>query len=135
MNSYGLLGRTDKNALKNEINEIIKKLKEETAVGHNMIFIGRVGLFCPIKPGNDGGILYRVYENKNYAAPGSTGFRWLESDVVKTNGLENCIDKNYYDILVNDAIDAISKYGDYEWFISDSPEVDKLDIVTDELPF
>jgi hypothetical protein len=31
------------------------------------------------------------------------------------------IDISYYDELVNDALDNISKYGDAEWFMSDDP--------------
>ena len=34
---------------------------------------------------------------------------------------ENDIDRSYYDKLVNDAADNISKYGDLEWFVSDDP--------------
>jgi hypothetical protein len=29
---------------------------------------------------------------------------------------EEDIDKRYFDSLVNDAVDNISKYGDFEWF-------------------
>ena len=29
---------------------------------HDYQFVGRVGLFCPIKPGHGGGILYREKE-------------------------------------------------------------------------
>jgi len=47
--------------------------------------------------------------------------------------------------LVNDAIEAISKYGDYEWFVSDDPYITKEkplpdfmnipDGIDEELPF
>ena len=87
--------------------------------GHNYRFVGRVGQFTPIKSGFNAGVLYRVHEDKYYAAAGSKGFRWLESEVVKDLGKEAYIDRSYYDKLVNDAIDTISKYGDFEWFISD----------------
>lgn len=30
-----------------------------------------------------------------------------------------------YSKLVNDAIESISKYGDYEWFISEDPYIPK----------
>lgn len=100
--------------------EELKKMIEE---GHNMIFVGRVGQFCPVKPGCNGGILYRVHEGKNYAAPGSTGYRWLESEMVKTLEKEEDIDKSYYLKLIDDAIKDISEYGDFEWFVSDDPYV------------
>lgn len=97
-----------------ELKELIKK-------GHDYRFIGRVGQFTPILPGNNGGILYRVNEGKNYAAPGSKGYRWLESEMVRDLNKENDIDKSFYESLVNDAIETISDKGDYEWFVSDDP--------------
>lgn len=87
--------------------------------GHNYIFVGKVGRFCPIKPGCDGGILYRESEGKYFAAAGTKGYRWLESEMVLEEGLENNIDISYYENLVNDAVDSISEYGDYEWFVSE----------------
>ena len=41
--------------------------------------------------------------------------------MVKLLGREADIDRSYYDKLVNGAIDTISKYGDFEWFVSDDP--------------
>lgn len=100
----------------------IEELSAKIAEGHDYRFVGRVGQFCPIKPGNGGGVLYRVNEGKYYAAPGSTGYRWLESEMVKGSN-EAIIDRSFYDKLVDDAVDAISKYGDFEWFVSDDPYV------------
>ena len=48
---------------------------------------------------------------------------WLESEFVKSLGKEDDIDRSYYDKLVDDAVEAISKYGDFEWFVSDEPLV------------
>ena len=31
---------------------------------------------------------------------------------------ENDINKEYYDKMVDDAVDGISKFGDFEWFVS-----------------
>ena len=98
------------------------ELNEKIEPGHDYKFIGRVGQFCPIKPGRGGGILYRVNDGKNYAAPGSTGFRWIESDVIRGSN-EDSIDRSYYDKLVDDAVDTISQYGDFEWFVSDDPYI------------
>lgn len=107
---------------KKDINpERQEELQKLIAEGHNLQFVGRVGQFSPILPGNGGGILYRVNNGKNYAAPGSTGYRWLESEMVKELGKEKCIDRSFYDNLVNKAIEAISDQGDYEWFVSDDP--------------
>lgn len=91
---------------------------------HNYIFVGRVGSFCPIKPGCNGGILYRINEGKNYAATGTKGYRWLESEMVQSLGKEEDIDRSYYDALVNAAKDTISKFGDFEWFVSEPPKIE-----------
>ena len=95
-------------------------LKEKISEGHDLHFVGRVGQFCPIKSGCGGGELYRYNDGKYYAATGTTGFRWLESEMVKSLGKESDIDRSYYDILVDEAIDTIKQFGDYEWFIGDS---------------
>ena len=94
-------------------------------------FIGRVGQFCPIKPGCGGGELLRESKDKDgnikYAsATGAKGYFWLESESVKALGKEADIDRSYYDRQVDDAIEAISQYGDFEWFVSDTPVGDVL---------
>lgn len=83
---------------------------------HNYIFIGKVGSFCPIKPGCGGGVLCREKDGKYYAATGSKGYRWLESEMVKQTGKEKDIDKSYYNRLIDEAIASISEYGDFEAF-------------------
>lgn len=98
-------------------------LLEEIAKGHNYRFIGKVGQFCPIKAGCGGGLLMREKDGKYYAATGSKGYRWLESEMVKALNKESSIDHLYYDQLVDDAVDAISAYGDFEWFTSEEPYV------------
>ena len=99
-----------------------KRLEPIIETGHDLKFVGRVGQFCPILPGKAGGVLYRIHDGKKYAAPGSSGFRWLESDMVKNIG-EDIIDRRFYNKLIDDAVDTISKYGDYEWFVSDDPYI------------
>ena len=95
---------------------------------HNYIFVGRVGSFCPIKPGCNGGKLYRYNDGKYYAATGTTGFRWLEAELVKTLGKEEDIDRSYYDILADEAINTIKQFGDYEWFVSDDSNHTMIDL-------
>ena len=85
---------------------------------HDYHFVGRAGQFCPIKPGCGGGLLMREKDGKYYAAGGTKGYRWLESEEVKNLGKEDDIDIKYYLDLVDEAVTAISEYGDYEWFIS-----------------
>ena len=45
--------------------------------------------------------------------------------MVRELGKEKDIDKGYYNDLVNEAVGTISKYGDFEWFVSDDPYVPK----------
>lgn len=103
-----------------------QELAPKIAAGHNYIFVGRVGQFCPIKPGYGGGLLVREKDGKYYAATGSTGYRWLESEMVKTLGKEDDVDHSYYDKLVDEAVETISQYGDFEWFVSDEPYISSL---------
>ena len=95
-------------------------LEEQIAKGHDYQFVGRVGNFCPILPGHGGGLLVREKDGKYYAATGSKGFRWLESETVR-GANEKFIDRSYYNNLVDDAIATINNYGDFEWFVSDDP--------------
>ena len=90
---------------------------------HSFKYIGKVGLFSPIKSGCGGGELVKESKKKDGsigydAVVGTKGYRWLESEDVIKNHKENDIDISYYDNLVNEAIDTISTFGDYEWFVS-----------------
>lgn len=109
---------------------------------HNYIFIGRVGSFCPIKPGCGGAVLLRESGvndagEKTYAAVGgSKGYRWLESEMVHELQMEKDIDRSYFDKMADDAADAIAKYGDYEWFVADDagmPPWQKPDMPWDDV--
>lgn len=84
---------------------------------HDYHFVGKAGLFCPIKPGAGGGLLMREKEGKYYAVTGTKGYRWLEAEMVKQLNKEDDIDLTYHRTLVDKAIATISKYGDFEWFI------------------
>ena len=89
---------------------------------HNYMFIGRVGEFIPMAKGCGAGILYRVDGDKYYAAAGTKGYRFMDPGMVKDLAYENNIDKLYFEKLINDAIEHISEFGDYEWFVSDDDE-------------
>ena len=90
---------------------------------HNYIFVGKVGRFCPIKPGCGGGLLCREKDGKYHSATGAKGYRWLESEMVfELNKLDD-IDETYFKAMVDAAVDTIKKYGDYEWFVSDDPYI------------
>lgn len=103
--------------------KICAELNDKIAEGHDYHFIGRVGQFCPIKPGCGGGVLYRKQGETYAAATGTKGYRWLESAMVKELSKEDDIDLSYYNKLVDDAVETISKYGDFEMFVSDDPYI------------
>lgn len=111
---------------RNEHNILLKwdhvsdeELENRIAEGHDYHFVGKVGLFCPVKDGCCGGLLMREKDGKYYSATGAKGYRWLEAEMVKVLGRENDIDRSYYDQMVDDAVETISQYGDFEWFISE----------------
>ena len=93
-------------------------MNEKSPEEHQYHFIGKIGLFCPIKPGCGGGLLMREKEGKYYYTNGSKGYRWMESEMVKTLKKEDDIDRSYYNSLVDDSVKNISKYGDFEWFVN-----------------
>ena len=95
---------------------------------HSYHFVGKVGQFCPIKPGCGGGVLYRRKDDKDYAATNTTGYRWLESEMVKVLKKEADIDKDFYIKMIDEAIKDISEYGDFEWFVSEEPYNGELKI-------
>ena len=89
---------------------------------HNYQFVGKIGQFCPVIPGCGGGVLLRLCSNGKYAAvDGTKGYRWMESEVLRKlhpDDWQNYIDMSYYTALVDKAVEAISQYGDFEWFAS-----------------
>ena len=118
--------------------KVLEKIIEEN---HNRVFIGKIGQFCPIKPGHGGGLLVRSATDKDGnikydSVVGTKDYRWLESERVKAYGSIDDIDKSYYNKLVDDAVAAISEYGDFEWFISDDPVVEvKSELQLDPPPW
>lgn len=115
---------------------------------HDLHFIGKVGNFCPIKPGCGGGVLVKTKKTDDDSAkydsvtgtlkPDKTPYRWLEAEAVKLLGKEDDIDKSYYRKLVDDAVEAISQYGDFERFVADEPyissSIEGIDFPPDEDP-
>ena len=134
---YDKLLKSTKNMKESEIKEVsseLEKLSNKISKGHNYIFVGRVGQFCPIKDGANGGILYREKDGKYYSVTGTKGWRWLESEVVRNLNKEDCIDEDYYKQLVMEAINKINEtannpsfmnyFGlDFKWLVSDEPYI------------
>ena len=108
----------------NESEEVIENLQEKINKFHNYIFVGKVGRFCPIKEGRGGGLLCREKDGKFYSATGAKGYRWLESETVLENNLQDAIDEKHFIEMADDAIETISKFGDFEWFVSDDEYIE-----------
>lgn len=86
---------------------------------HNYHFVGRVGIFCPVRKGSGGGILLRLSKDDTYhAVTGTKGFRWMEANMVRELNIEDDIDMDYFNKLCEDAIKEIDEYGPFEWFVS-----------------
>lgn len=116
------LDKLDKQFKKDLISEGEYKVNRDSLIeaintGHDYRFIGKVGNFCPVLPGKGGGLLVRDQNGKYYNVTGTTGYRWLESELVRGVN-EEYIDRSYYNALVDAAVETISQYGDFEWFVS-----------------
>jgi len=90
---------------------------------HDYNYVGKVGMFCPVKPNVGGGLLMRESSDKSgsivyHAATGSTGYRWKESDMIEVLDIHDEIDMSYFTKQVDEARDAISKYCDFEQFVT-----------------
>lgn len=124
-----------------EMDELDAQIRE----GHRLKFVGKVGQFVPVVDGVGGGYLYRVANNKRFAAAGSSiggkKYRWLESGDVIERGLKDKIDLEYFRMLVDQAKDDICALpnANFDWFVAD--EVDLADAINvpegvdEEVPF
>jgi len=90
---------------------------------HNYVHVGKVGSFIPVISGSNGGVLLRNKDESYSAVVGTKGYRWKESNVVK-DLCEDQIDISYFRKIVDDAIDAISGYGDIYDFLDDYDDPD-----------
>lgn len=85
---------------------------------HKYKFVGTVGSFCPVIDGVGGGKLLSKQGDSYSFASRCKDYRFIESGIVKEMGLEDKIDKGYFRDLCNEAIDNISKYGDFDEFVN-----------------
>lgn len=118
----------------------ITELNEKIAEGHDYKFIGKVGEFVPIAPGNGGGKIYRYADNKYYAVGGTKDYRWLDRETVENAAYKDKVDQSYFNNMVTDAVNHINEFGSFDWLVSDDkteieianniPNTDK-----DEVPF
>ena len=89
--------------------------------GHNYVFVGNTGEFTPVKDGSCGGVLVCKRGAKYAAVTGTTGYRWLESEIARENGGLDIVDISYYRRLCDEAVNTINKYGDFDAFVSEEP--------------
>jgi hypothetical protein len=130
--------KKERELLDNNIQVSDEELEQLISVGHDYKFVGRVGEFCPIKPGHGGGLLVRKDDNGYSSANGAKGYRWLESETVLTLGLEDSIDMSYHEGLCKKAVETISKYTDFDDFVNgDNLVTIDMNVPEDEveLPF
>ena len=83
----------------------------------DMTHVGRTGSFVPVK--NNGGNLWRIKDGKKYAVTGTKGYKWIEREIAKSRNMTDSltIDIDYFDSLAKDAINTISKFCDFDYFI------------------
>ena len=101
-----------------EVDTPMAFLEEDYLSDIGMHFVGKAGLFTPIMPGHGGALLMREKEGKYYAVGGTKNYEWMESEMVDVLDYKDYIDKSYYDKQVNDALEKISQFGDFERFIT-----------------
>ena len=94
---------------------------------HNYVHIGRVGSFVPVIEGVGGGVLLRKNGESYTSVVGTKGYRWKESDIVKSLENEDQIALAYYYRLIDEAITSIKTYGPIESFVEDWQEPNKND--------
>lgn len=81
-------------------------------------YIGKTGSFIPVTEG--GGYLVREKDDKYHAASGTKGHKWQETHIVKELDRANIIDMDYFHSLVDGAVEKISEFGDFEWFVAEN---------------
>ena len=94
---------------------------------HNYVHIGRVGSFVPVIDGVDGGVLLRKSDESYNAVTGTKGYRWKESEIVKSLENEDQIALSYFYRLMDEAITAIKAYGTIENFVDNWKEPETED--------
>lgn len=84
----------------------------------DMTFVGRTGSFMPVR--YDGGVLWRVFEDKKYHVTGTKGYEWIERERAKYRETidELHTDMDYFEHLKRDALGAIEQFVSYDRLVS-----------------
>ena len=93
-----------------------KRAEKPEHLEDGMRFVGKTGRFVPVVEEFGGGTLYRVKEDKLYTVTGTSGYVWTEAAVAARVGLD-IVNFDYADGLVEDALKAINKFGNYDDFV------------------
>ncbi len=88
------------------------------ALVEGMQHIGRTGRFVPVT--KNGGILYRVKDDKQYAVTGTKGYLWIEAEHAQQLGDDLEVDINYFEHLGDEAVKTINKFGSFEEFVGET---------------
>lgn len=105
------------------LTETRDRLTEEIAKCHNYKFVGKVGLFVPIKPEYSIGCgLYRIDESgKAYSVGGSSGYRWAEAEQIRNlDDYMKYIDISYFGDMAQAAKEHIEEYVDYDTLVNEN---------------
>lgn len=119
-------------------------MNEDNEDEDNYIFVGKIGLFVPVKPGCGGGILLRQDANDKTKFSAVVGtkkkykkgevYRWLEAEQFIKLGLTlDDIDYEYFNDLCTAAIETIEKFGDFEMFVNED-NLEAFYLGEEELP-
>jgi hypothetical protein len=91
------------------------KIDKDNLDYHNMKHLGKTGRFVPVL--ENGGVLYRVKDDKYYAVSGTKGHLWIDAEIAKgMDGLQ--IDETYFQKLRDEAVKSIEKFGSFKEFVS-----------------
>lgn len=126
MSSNTNIPKDEQTKLLIDISNRMYELEKLIAKGHNYVFVGKAGSFCPVKIGFDGGILVREKDGKYSAATGSKGFRWREGETLKSADRMDMIDMKYFESLAETAKEAINKFGNFDIFADEASKMDSM---------
>ena len=116
--SHEEIGIRDMTETKSVTTALYLDFNEEDPEQHNYRFVGKAGAFCPVRDGCGGGLLMREKDGKYYAAEGTTGYRWKEAETVSELGQIQQINRDYYEVQCEKAVQDISVYEDFDTFVS-----------------
>lgn len=93
---------------------------EEEPTLEKLVHVGRTGSFVPVV--DNGGVLYRVKDDRFFAVTGTKGFHWIEREIaarrMEAEDKTLVIDESYFEALRQAAFEAIDYYVNFESFVS-----------------